>query len=106
MRSRRPHHDDALRALGRTVRELRARNNLSQEDLGKRVAMHRNYVGTIERGEANVGFLNLLRVVAALGVSLSEFVDVWDRQLRARQALGRLGGDRESHEAAQQQEAY
>ena len=84
MRRRRPAHDEPLLALGRTVRELRARSGLSQESLGVRADMHRNYVGTIERGEANVGFLNLLRVVDALGVPLAEFAEVWDRQLRAR----------------------
>lgn len=54
-----------------------------------RADMHRNYVGTIERGEANVGFLNLLRLVDALDVPFAEFAAVWDRQLRARQDPGR-----------------
>jgi transcriptional regulator with XRE-family HTH domain len=84
MRRRRPAHDEPLLALGRTVRELRARSGLSQESLGMRADMHRNYVGSIERGEANIGFVNLLRVVDALCVSLAEFAQVWDRQLRAR----------------------
>jgi transcriptional regulator with XRE-family HTH domain len=84
MRRRRPAHDEPLLALGRTVRELRARSGLSQESLGMRADMHRNYVGSIERGEANIGFLNLLRVVIALDVPLAEFAEVWDRQLRAR----------------------
>src|SRR5437764_12314203 len=106
MRSRGPHHDEALRALGRAVRELRARNDLSQEDLGRSVDMHRNYVGTVERGEANIGVLNLLRLVNALGVPFAEFVEVWDRQLRTLQGLQRASGDRAMHHARQHQEAY
>ena len=86
MRGRLHPYDDALLALGRTVRELRARNGLSQESLGMRADMHRNYVGTIERGEANVGFVNLLRVVDALDVPFAEFAAVWHRQLGARRA--------------------
>ena len=44
MRRRRPAHDEPLLALGRAVRELRARSGLSQESLGTRADMHRNYV--------------------------------------------------------------
>lgn len=106
MRSRRPQHDEALRALGRAVRELRARNDLSQEDLGRRVDMHRNYVGTVERGEANIGVLNLLRLVNALGVPFPEFVEVWERQLRALQGLQRVSADRAVHHTRRRQEAY
>jgi len=88
------------------VRELRARNDLSQEDLGRRVAMHRNYVGSVERGEANLGVLNLLRVVNALGVPFAEFVEVWERQLRALQEPQRTRADRVAHHTRQHQEAY
>jgi len=98
MHRRRPHQDDALRALGRAVRELRARADLSQEELGRRVGMHRNYVGTVERGEANIGFLNLLRLVGALGVPFAEYVEVWDRQLRALQGLRGVSGVRVAHQ--------
>src|SRR5215218_234452 len=38
-----------LRALGAAVRELRARRGFSQEELGFRGGLHRNYVGGIER---------------------------------------------------------
>jgi transcriptional regulator with XRE-family HTH domain len=41
------------RALGRAVREARARRGLSQEELGFMAGLHRNYVGAIERGEIN-----------------------------------------------------
>jgi ribosome-binding protein aMBF1 (putative translation factor) len=43
-------------ALGRAVRELRARRGVSQEELGFRGNLHRNYVGAIERGEINPTF--------------------------------------------------
>jgi transcriptional regulator with XRE-family HTH domain len=86
MRRRSHSYDEVLLALGRAVRELRARNGLSQERLGLRADMHRNYVGTIERGEANVGFLNLVRVVDALDVPFDEFAVVWSRQLSARRS--------------------
>ncbi|HKG38511.1 MAG TPA: helix-turn-helix transcriptional regulator [Conexibacter sp.] len=51
-----------LRELGAPVRELRARRGFSQEELGFRGELHRNYVGGIERGELNVTFRVLLKV--------------------------------------------
>lgn len=69
-----------LLALGRAVRELRARIDVSQEELGFCAHMHRNRVGAIERGEANLTFLGLFRLLVALRVPLEEFARVWDRQ--------------------------
>jgi transcriptional regulator with XRE-family HTH domain len=60
--------------LGNAVRELRARNAISQEELGFRSGLHRNYVGAIERGEINATFRTLLRLTAGLDVRLSALV--------------------------------
>jgi len=70
------------RALGRAVRETRARRCLSQEQLGFASGLHRNYVGAIERGEINPSLRTLLRVTAGLDVPLSVLVGVYERQLR------------------------
>jgi DNA-binding XRE family transcriptional regulator len=40
-------------AFGRAVREAREQLGLSQEELGDRANVHRNYVGGVERGELN-----------------------------------------------------
>jgi len=69
------------RALGRAVRELRARRGLSQEALGFQAGLHRNYVGAVERGEINPTLRTLLAVVAGLAVPLGELVAVYERQL-------------------------
>ncbi len=71
-----------LRALGAAVRELRARRGFSQESLGFRGGLHRNYVGGIERGELNVTFRVLLKVVRGLNVPLSELVEMYERNRR------------------------
>ena len=76
-----------LRALGAAVRELRARRGLSQEGLGFRADVHRNYIGGIERGELNITFRVLLKVVRGLNVPLSELVEMYERNRAAPQML-------------------
>lgn len=73
-----------LKALGTAVHELRARRGFSQESLGHRGGLHRNYVGSIERGEQNVTFRVLLKLVSGLHVPLSELVVMYERN-RMRQ---------------------
>jgi transcriptional regulator with XRE-family HTH domain len=70
------------RALGRAVRELRARRGLSQEQLGFAADLHRNYVGAVERGTLNPTFATLLKLQTGLELPLSEVVEVYERQLR------------------------
>jgi transcriptional regulator with XRE-family HTH domain len=69
------------RALGRAVREIRARRGWSQEFLGFAAGLHRNYVGSVERGAINPTLKTLLALVAGLQVPLSELIGVYERQL-------------------------
>ena len=64
---------DLPKAVGRRVRELRHSLGVSQEELAGRANLHRNYIGSIERGERDVGVVALGRLATALGVSLQEF---------------------------------
>lgn len=61
----------ALVKLGLRVRQFRERSGISQEELAHRAGLDRTYVGGVERGERNLGTLNLLRLSAALNVSAS-----------------------------------
>jgi len=79
-----------LGALGRAVRELRARRALSQEGLGNLAGLHRNYIGAIERGEVSITFRVLLKVAHGLDVTPCELVTVFERN-HMRQ-LGALPG--------------
>jgi transcriptional regulator with XRE-family HTH domain len=67
--------DDALqgllRAFGQRVRELRQSQGFSQESFADKCGVHRTFMGTVERGESNLSFQNIVKVAEMLGVSLS-----------------------------------
>lgn len=60
-------------AVGRRVRELRKNLAISQEQLAERAGLHRNYVGSVERGERDAGIGAIEGLALALNVSLAEF---------------------------------
>jgi transcriptional regulator with XRE-family HTH domain len=69
------------RALGRAVREARGRLAVSQEALGDASELHRNYIGSIERGEINPTFRTLLHLTGGLALPLSALIVLYERQL-------------------------
>jgi len=58
--------------LGEAVRKRRLSLKLSQEKLSERIDCHRNYVGSVERGEQNVTIDVLMRFAKALGCTVGE----------------------------------
>ena len=64
-----------LKIFGEQVRKLRKARGLSQEELAELAELHRNYIGSIERGERNVALLNIVRLAKALEVPLSKLLE-------------------------------
>lgn len=62
----------ALQRFGERVRELRKALDLSQEKLGFRSSLDRTYISDIERGERNVGLINIVKLAEALEVEPSD----------------------------------
>ncbi len=61
--------------IGKKVRALREKMNISQEKLGELAGVHRTYVGMIERGEKNITIFNLRRFADALKVKVRDLID-------------------------------
>ena len=61
--------------FGRTVRTLREARGYSQEELAERASLHRNYVGSLERGERNVAIENIVKLAKALAVRPGELFE-------------------------------
>jgi transcriptional regulator with XRE-family HTH domain len=64
--------------FGRTVRGLREAKGLSQEDFADQVAVHRTYIGGIERGERNPTLVTIQRIAQALGVPAWKLLHTMD----------------------------
>ena len=64
--------EEKLQELGNRLRELRKSNGLSQEEFANKSGLHRTYIGSVERGERNISFLNLCEIAKTLDISLSE----------------------------------
>jgi transcriptional regulator with XRE-family HTH domain len=65
---------DILGVLGKRIRELRLKRGYSQEAFADLCGVHRTFMGTVERGESNISFANLVKISTALGVTLSEML--------------------------------
>ena len=59
---------ERLTFVGKKIRECRQTIGLSQEELSERCGLNRSYMGAVERGELNMGLLNLLRIADSLGI--------------------------------------
>lgn len=68
-----PH--DPKTHFGNNVRKLRLALGLSQEELAEKANLHRNYIGGIERGERNLGLINLVELARALSVKPAKLLD-------------------------------
>jgi transcriptional regulator with XRE-family HTH domain len=64
-------HQSARDRLAQRLRAERAIRNISQEQLAGLAGMHRTYVGSIERGERNVGIDNIELLAEVLGLDIS-----------------------------------
>ena len=61
--------------VGKRIKELRRKLDISQEELSFRSGVHRTYIASLEVGERNISISTLEKIVNALGVSLSVFFD-------------------------------
>ncbi len=86
-----PTIDVELRALAAAIREIRARQQLSQERVAMKGGVGRKYVGQIERAEITPSFAALVAIAGGLDVPLSELIRVYEERLRAISGSGANG---------------
>lgn len=67
---------ELLKKLGERIRLYRNKTGISQEQLAFLCELDRTYIGSVERGERNIAFLNINKLAEALKVHLSDLLDL------------------------------
>ncbi len=76
-----PLETDIKVRFGRRLREVRQARGLSQEELAFKAGLHRTYVSSAERGQRNVGLVNVERLAQALDIDIR---DLFGRGVRGQ----------------------
>jgi transcriptional regulator with XRE-family HTH domain len=92
--------------LGRRIKALRLRRELTQEALGERAGINYKYLGAIERGERNPSVKQLLKLAQALGVEPHELLLVDQEELSVPQLRAMIQALLEEASRAELQLAY
>jgi len=61
--------------FGKNLRRVRKREDLSQEQLGRRASLHRTEIGLLEKGERVCRIDTLVRLAGAMAVPPGELLD-------------------------------
>ncbi len=72
--------EDLFRSL---LRNFRQTNNLTQQELARRLGSPQSYVSKYETGERRLDFVETLFVCEALGISLDDFVKAFSSKFAA-----------------------
>ena len=59
--------------IGLRIKEIRNKNNLTQEQLAWEADVDRTYMNHVENGRKNISVKSLEKIIKALGISFSEF---------------------------------
>jgi transcriptional regulator with XRE-family HTH domain len=58
--------------VGKRIKEIREKVEMSQKDLAYASDLDRSYIASVESGQRNISIVNLEKIANSLGVSLSE----------------------------------
>mgnify|MGYP000894539737 CR=1 FL=1 len=66
-----------LKEFGKTIRNLRNEEGLSQEKFALKIGMDRTYYASVENGNRNISLINIKKISDGFGISISElFKDI------------------------------
>jgi transcriptional regulator with XRE-family HTH domain len=74
------------RILGRALRELRGRAELTQEELGARAGIGASYLSQLENGHRGVSWHSVTRLLDSLGADLHQLADAMANAAREDQS--------------------
>lgn len=65
-----------LKKIGLRIKVLRAERDMSQQELGALINYEKSHMSRLENGNANAGIVTYYKIAKALGVTLSELLDI------------------------------
>lgn len=65
----------SVKALGKKIRDIRIKQNISQDQLAYEIGTTQKQISRIERGEINTSIAHVLAIAQVLGVHVKE---LWD----------------------------
>ena len=80
----RPGREQLRRTFAETIRILRARVGLSQENLAHSATLDRGYMGLLERGRSTPTLETIFRLLAPLEIDFIQFATEFERVLQSR----------------------
>ena len=60
--------------LGINLKRIRTTKNLSQDDIGRKLGLHRAYISGVEHGKRNPTLATIEKIAVVLGVSADELL--------------------------------
>ena len=81
---------EQLRAVGKKIQEMRRERNLTQAEVAERCELTINYIGKVERGEAQPTLEVLFSIANALKTNLSTLFILLDHPLSKEDTKRRI----------------
>ncbi len=66
------------------LREIRIKAGLTQVELGKRIGTDQTYVSKYETRERRLDFIEVRTICESLGITLAEFVEIFEKRLQEK----------------------
>jgi regulatory protein munI len=63
---------DIKSKVGKRIREIREKAEMSQKDLAYSSDLDRSYIASVENGKRNISIINIEKIAKSLGISISE----------------------------------
>lgn len=63
---------DIKKIVGQNIKKYRIEKDWKQSTLSSESGLNRTYISQIERGEKNIGLVNLEKIAKALGVNIQK----------------------------------
>lgn len=73
-------YQEELVLLGNRIRSLREVRGFSQETLGFKAGLHRNFISKLELAQKNPTFTTLIKLASALDVDIVELITFYDNK--------------------------